>query len=320
MVLWFSVSAFTKINLQNAVFKNGSLFMEKIHIELLKVLYENNTEISKNGSGWADARIFRKMPNEAFSRKDKQAALLYLIDMKYVKRDPQRVKISDIYPKSQTKYIIQENYRILPAGIEILEKESDKMAISGGLQKMIDSDIDDLQRALADRSNNQTMEYAKLEMYKRIGNAYDPYLPGFGMGLYGYYPDMHIYSDVSGDSLFENLSAMLSKLSTFKVMGYPIQSKIQTPMISFSPSITNTNQNNVIITFQAAKEKIEGMDFLPQSEMTEILERINVLEAVIGSTDNKNNKWEKIKPFLTWIADKSVDVGIAFLPLLLNIH
>ena len=30
-------------------------------------------------------------------------------------------------------------------------------------------------------------------------------------------------------------------------------------------------------------------------------------------------KWEKVKPVLTWLADKSCDVGIALLPLLLKI-
>ena len=37
------------------------------------------------------------------------------------------------------------------------------------------------------------------------------------------------------------------------------------------------------------------------------------------SKDSKSKKWSKAKEIIKWIADKGVDVGIALLPLVLQI-
>lgn len=50
-----------------------------------------------------------------------------------------------------------------------------------------------------------------------------------------------------------------------------------------------------------------------------MLDKISEIEEVVKSKDSKKSKWEKVKPVLTWLADKSCDVGIALLPLLLKI-
>ena len=46
---------------------------------------------------------------------------------------------------------------------------------------------------------------------------------------------------------------------------------------------------------------------------------INELEKIVKSSDRKSKKWENAKGIVKWIADKGVDVGIALLPLLLQI-
>ena len=51
----------------------------------------------------------------------------------------------------------------------------------------------------------------------------------------------------------------------------------------------------------------------------EVLDKISEIEEVVKSKDSKKSKWEKVKPVLTWLADKSCDVGIALLPLLLKL-
>ena len=43
------------------------------------------------------------------------------------------------------------------------------------------------------------------------------------------------------------------------------------------------------------------------------------LEEIINGKEKKKTKWEKTKSFLIWLADKSFDVGMALLPLLLKI-
>lgn len=61
------------------------------------------------------------------------------------------------------------------------------------------------------------------------------------------------------------------------------------------------------------------MSALPDAEIREILSRIDEMEAIVKSSERKSKKWENAKEIIKWIADKGVDVGIALLPLLLQI-
>lgn len=61
------------------------------------------------------------------------------------------------------------------------------------------------------------------------------------------------------------------------------------------------------------------MSALPDAEIREILSRIDELEAIVKSSERRSKKWENAKEIIKWIADKGVDVGIALLPLLLQI-
>lgn len=67
------------------------------------------------------------------------------------------------------------------------------------------------------------------------------------------------------------------------------------------------------------REKIEDMTSLTNEETEEVLAKISEIEEVVKSNDKKKTKWEKIKPVLVWLADKSLDIGTALLPLLLKI-
>jgi len=85
--------------------------------------------------------------------------------------------------------------------------------------------------------------------------------------------------------------------------------------------ITNTNENKVDIniSFSDVRKEIENMSALPDTEIEEILDKINELEKIVKSPDRKSKKWENAKGIVKLIADKGVDVGIALLPLLLQI-
>ena len=61
------------------------------------------------------------------------------------------------------------------------------------------------------------------------------------------------------------------------------------------------------------------MGALSQDEVDEILSKLSELEEIINSNDRKNQKWNRAKSIIKWVADKGVDVGIAILPLLLQI-
>lgn len=90
--------------------------------------------------------------------------------------------------------------------------------------------------------------------------------------------------------------------------------------INVITNITNTNKNNVIVkSFSETKSEIENMTSLPDTEIEEILSKINELENIANSTDRKTKKWEKAKDIIKWVADKGVDVGTALLPIILQI-
>lgn len=89
--------------------------------------------------------------------------------------------------------------------------------------------------------------------------------------------------------------------------------------ISIHNTNRNENTNTFSVSFASARESISAMSSLPEEEIQEALEKIDALEAIVTSLDTKSKKWSKAKEIIQWIADKGVDVGIAILPLLLQI-
>lgn len=69
-----------------------------------------------------------------------------------------------------------------------------------------------------------------------------------------------------------------------------------------------------------ARKQVEDMTSLTNIETQEILEKIIEIENAVKVNDSKKTKWEKIKPALKWLADKSLDVGMVILPLLLKLQ
>lgn len=180
--------------------------------------------------------------------------------------------------------------------------------------------MESLKKAITDSENRETPELAKLQLYKDVTAKYHPYVSKLSDGLYDYVQAYAFYDDVSGELLFHNLKQIYNKLLAFKSLGYPslIESFPQSvPMVQ----ITNTNENKVDIniSFNDVRREIENMSALPDTEIEEILSKINELEKIVKSSERKSKKWENAKGIVKWIADKGVDVGIALLPLLLQI-
>lgn len=91
--------------------------------------------------------------------------------------------------------------------------------------------------------------------------------------------------------------------------------------INISTTVNNENTNvvDINVAFKDAKKRIEDMTSLTVQEMDEITKKIEELEEIVRSKEKKIKKWEKANGIIKWIADKSFDVGIALLPLLLQI-
>lgn len=197
------------------------------------------------------------------------------------------------------------------------DKEKDPLF---DFKSMYEEDLESLKQAISDSANEVTPEIAKQQLYKDVTAKYEAYVPKLNVGLYGYEEAIGIYDEVAGQELFYDLRQIYNKMLTFKALGYPalIETIPQSvPMVQ----ITNTNENKVDIniTFSDVRKEIENMSALPDAEIEEILNKINQLEKIVKSSDRKSKKWENAKGIVKWIADKGVDVGIALLPLLLQI-
>ena len=197
------------------------------------------------------------------------------------------------------------------------DKEKDPLF---DFKSMYEEDLESLKQAISDSANEVTPEIAKQQLYKDVTAKYHPYIPKLSDGLYDYIQAYAFYDDVSGESLFHNLKQVYNKMLSFKALGYP-SLKETVPQSVPMVQITNTNKNkvDVNISFSDVRKEIENMSALPDAEIEEILYKINELEKIVKSSDRKSKKWENAKGIVKWIADKGVDVGIALLPLLLQI-
>lgn len=188
-------------------------------------------------------------------------------------------------------------------------------------KSMYEEDLDSLKKAISDSSNRETPEEAKLQLYKDVTARYHSYIPKLSDGLYEYIPNCAFYDDVFGDALFHNLNQIYNKLLSFKALGYPSLKESLPQTAAPIVQITNSNENkiDINISFNDVRREIENMSALPDTEIEEILQKINELENIVKSSERKSKKWENAKGIIKWIADKGVDVGIAVLPLLLQI-
>ena len=90
--------------------------------------------------------------------------------------------------------------------------------------------------------------------------------------------------------------------------------------INVITNINNSNENNVKTeSFSEVKNKVENMTSLSDSEIDEILSKINELEEIINSSERKSKKWSRATNIIKWVADKGIDVGMALLPLILKL-
>ena len=170
------------------------------------------------------------------------------------------------------------------------------------------------------------------ELHRQIDARYQACINKWCDGLWGSTNDgTHIaYGRLAQNPqkyVLSNLKMMKAKLETYKYQMNAVQlpkpevfPRQPTNYISANSQVGNvTNSVNVNVTFEQVRKEVEEMTSLTNEQTQEVLDKISEIEEVVKSKDSKKSKWEKVKPVLTWLADKSCDVGIALLPLLLKI-
>ena len=185
-------------------------------------------------------------------------------------------------------------------------------------ERMVDADIRKCDEYLSGDRN----EAEGMQLHFELITKYPAHIARFGESLYNYNDEYGFVSqDYFGfDSMINNITAIRHKLVGFKGNGYKNSScGKKDSSINIENKLTATQTQIVNISFEEVKRQIEDMTGLSEAETKEALDKIDEIKVVIESSETKKTKWQKIKPVLTWLADKSVDVGIAMLPLLLKI-
>ena len=181
-------------------------------------------------------------------------------------------------------------------------------------KKIVDDDIK-RGKEIIEKRDAQNCE----EFHDFLISKYSPLIESFDKNLYSL-----LYEE--GESLyhayFANIKMMIEQLELSRAMGFKNMKSAITDGTGITINNNNTNSNTVDIniSFEQARSTIENMTALPDSEVEEILSQIDELERIVQSGDRKTKKWENAKGIVKWIADKGVDVGIALLPLLLQIQ
>ena len=104
-------------------------------------------------------------------------------------------------------------------------------------------------------------------------------------------------------------------------MGFERQTnRTYAPNNNVNVNVSNNNEINISITFEEVRKQIDDMTSLTEAQTKEALDKVSEIEAVVKGDGSKKSKWEKIKPILTWLADKSFDVAMTILPLLLQVQ
>ena len=183
------------------------------------------------------------------------------------------------------------------------------------IKRDIEKDINLIKEVLY---NNDYDEMMKIHKY--MDSKYQSKINTWGLSQYGWSDDFGFAYELIGKSgISENLENMIGKLE-----GYKQDLDLKAPEIFNGKSSSDVkiyNNNNIshitnIVNFNSVAQNIKNNESLTEEQTMEALKKLDELKLIYESKDNKKNKWSKIKPILIWLADKSVDVGIGFLPLI----
>lgn len=184
------------------------------------------------------------------------------------------------------------------------------------IKRDIQSDIDKIEEVL--QSNSSIQDLTNIHMY--IDGKYQSKISNWGLSQYSWNDKFGFtYELLSEASLKHNLNNMKNKIEGY-LQDYrllPITS-LSSPEIKFINNNTNNNEIKVEIDFTNLINKINDMESLTEIETNEAIEKVKEIEKIYKSKDSKKKKWEKIKNILIWLADKSVDLAIAYLPIITN--
>lgn len=182
-------------------------------------------------------------------------------------------------------------------------------------EKEIRQDLNKISTAI---QNNAPQELISLHKY--IDGKYQYCIADWGKSMWGYAEGMGFaYDALDSESIKENLNMMRPKLEAF-MRGWNVKSNSTGYSKSSDVTVTvnNTNNINITLSVEEAKQKIEDMPGLTDAETEEIKGKIDELDTISKEDISKKKKWERVKPIIKFALDKSADVAITIMGLILQ--
>lgn len=113
----------------------------------------------------------------------------------------------------------------------------------------------------------------------------------------------------------ENLKFAKAKLETYK---YQMNAVAVPQLPQTNISVTNTNQVNIGITFEEARQRIDDMTALDDNQANELKDTINELEEISKEQSSRRAKWEKVKPIIAGVLKFGADAALVVLQAILQ--
>ncbi|MDO5555553.1 MAG: hypothetical protein Q4G09_02550 [Clostridia bacterium] len=186
------------------------------------------------------------------------------------------------------------------------------------IKREIQDDIKEIEQVLENSNNTEELK----QIHIKVDGKYQSKIKNWGLSCYNWNEKFGFdYELCSDSSLRHNLLNMQRKLEgylqDFSLVVMP-QSKERTVNYynTNSNNNTNSNTNTIKLDFKIIENTVTNMESLNDEETKEALQELKELEEIYKSTENRKSKWTKCKKILLWLADKSVDVAIAFIPII----
>lgn len=181
------------------------------------------------------------------------------------------------------------------------------------MENTINEDITAIDEAISSDDEAQ-MKY----IHMMIDGKYSAVISNIGKSTYGYIEKYGFnYELIGKESLVHNLYLMKAKLQGY-LCYFPTKAVEAVPQNNISVNVSNTNEINIMVSFEQAKQQIEDMPGLTDADTEEIKSKIDDLENIYKESISKKKKWEKVKPILSFAIDKGADVAIAIMSLILQ--
>lgn len=192
------------------------------------------------------------------------------------------------------------------------------MDFSTDFTRMVDTDIEKCTEVLSSSFEEKKWK----DLHVELTAKYSAHISDIGSDMYGYLPKDNFFQVdlMDEDSLRHNIFVLKNKLIAFKNYGYKNRKSTHGDNgINIQNTLSATQTQTINLSFEDVKRQVEDMTGLSDAETKETLDKIDEIKAIVELQEPKKSKWQKIKPILIWLADKSVDVGIALMPLILKI-